>query len=123
MASPLFVSCDITKIDPFTFNVLRNAEVLEVNQDILGKQAHPVIQDRDCLVLAKPMQDGSCAVGLFNLTSSWRRIGVRWKQLGLSGSQRVRDLWRQQDVGRRDDGLFTPVAPQGVMLIRVWPSG
>ena len=38
-ASPLIFSGDMAKLDPFTLNVLCNHEVIEVNQDPLGKQA------------------------------------------------------------------------------------
>ena len=57
----------MTKLDEFTLNVLCNPEVIEVDQDPLGEQGHPVIQrDDDTEVWTKPMEDGSVAVGLFN---------------------------------------------------------
>ena len=39
MAAPLIFSGDMAKLDAFTLNVLCNAEVIEVDQDPLGKQA------------------------------------------------------------------------------------
>ena len=45
MAAPLFFSGDMAKLDDFTLNVLCNAEVIEVDQDPLGKQAKPLVQD------------------------------------------------------------------------------
>jgi alpha-galactosidase len=36
MASPLFFSGDMSRLDDFTLNVLCNAEVIEVDQDVLG---------------------------------------------------------------------------------------
>jgi len=39
MAAPLFYSGDITRLDPFTLNVLNNAEVIAIDQDPLGRQA------------------------------------------------------------------------------------
>ena len=50
----------------FTLNVLCNAEVIEVDQDPLGQQAKIISQTDDQLILAKDMEDGSKAVGLFN---------------------------------------------------------
>ncbi|MFZ5833127.1 MAG: putative Ig domain-containing protein, partial [Planctomycetota bacterium] len=76
MASPLFFSGDMARLDEFTLNVLCNPEVIAVNQDALGKQALPVRQTETDLVLAKPMEDGSLAVGLFNLDESPRAIKV-----------------------------------------------
>jgi alpha-galactosidase len=42
LAAPILLSCDLTQLDEFTLNLLTNDEVLEVNQDPLGKQATTV---------------------------------------------------------------------------------
>ena len=42
MASPLIFSGDMARLDPFTLNVLCNAEVIDVDQDALGRQARIV---------------------------------------------------------------------------------
>ena len=89
MASPLIFGGDMARLDPFTLNVLCNAEVIDVDQDPLGQQARIVRQTRDELVLAKTMEDGSTAVGLLNLGPKASRLGVSWTELGLSGPQRV----------------------------------
>jgi hypothetical protein len=34
----------------------------------------------------------------------------------------VRDLWRQQDVGIKDDGFAVDVPRHGAVMIRVWPA-
>ena len=39
LASPLLIGCDLEKMDDFTLNLLTNDEVLEIDQDSLGKQA------------------------------------------------------------------------------------
>ena len=67
LASPLLIGCDLTKLDDFTLNLLTNDEVIEVNQDPLGVQAHRIFKRDDVEVWAKPLEDGSKAVGLFNL--------------------------------------------------------
>jgi alpha-galactosidase len=122
MAAPLFFSGDMAKLDEFTLNVLCNAEVIEVDQDALGRQARPLVMDEETLILAKPMQDGSLAAGLFNLSESPREITVTWEQLGVRGKQRVRDLWRQADI-RACEGEYTAeVGRHGVMLVRLWPA-
>jgi alpha-galactosidase len=121
MAAPLFFSGDMSKLDEFTLNVLCNPEVIEVDQDPLGKQAKPVFQDDRSLILAKPMEDGSLAVGLFNLDQVARPMTASWSQLGINGPQRVRDLWRQKNLGQFDGQFTAEVARHGVMLVRLWP--
>jgi len=123
MASPLFFSGDMARLDEFTLNVLCNPEVIEIDQDALGKQARPIVHTDEMLVLAKPLEDGSLAVGLFNLSEVAREIGVDWETLGLEGPQRVRDLWRHRDVGVCDGKYTADVPRHGVQLVRLRADG
>jgi alpha-galactosidase len=123
MAAPLIFSGDMAKLDEFTLNVLCNPEVIDVDQDPLGKQARPVRRDDHELVLAKPMEDGSLALGLFNLSGQERTVAVKWDELGIKGVQRVRDLWRHKDLADADIAYSATIGPHGVMLVRLWPKG
>ena len=122
MAAPLIFSGDMAKLDAFTLNVLCNAEVIEVDQDPLGRQAAILRQTRDEFVLVKQLEDGSKAVGLFNLASRPRTISVAWKDLAVSGKQRARDLWRQQVLGAFDKTFEMEVPRHGVALARIGPE-
>jgi alpha-galactosidase len=119
MAAPLFYSGDMGSLDEFTLNVLCNAEVIDVDQDALGKQARIVRRSDDEFILAKPMADGSLAVGLFNLTDAEREVKVSWQDLGIEGRRRTRDLWRQKDAGTTV-GEYKALLPRhGVALVRL----
>jgi alpha-galactosidase len=122
VASPLMFGGDMTKLDDFTLNLLTNDEVLDVNQDPLGKQAALVSKDGDLQVWAKDMADGSKAVGLFNLGEREAEVTARWQTLALRGPMTVRDLWRQKDVGRFDSEFKATVARHGVVLVKVTPA-
>ena len=119
MAAPLFYSGDMRYLDEFTLNVLCNAEVIDVDQDPLGIQAKPMVQDDETLILAKPMADGSLAVGLFNLTQLARPMTLDFSVLSLATKRNVRDLWRQKDLGPHDGQFTTEVPRHGVALIRL----
>ena len=93
--APLLLGNDLTQMTPFTLNLLENDEVLAVSQDSLGSQAIMVTKDGDTRVYAKKMEDGSYAVGLFNLgPKAVAPVTVKWSDLKLDGDQVVRDLWR-----------------------------
>jgi alpha-galactosidase len=123
MAAPLFYSGDVTQLDEFTLNVLCNAEVIDVDQDPLGKQAR-VLRGPDGpeLVLAKPLEDGSLAVGLFALGDAPAAVTVSWDELGITGPQHVRDLWRQRDLGVYHRRYEADVPRHGVALVRLSPD-
>jgi alpha-galactosidase len=118
MAAPLLFSGDMTKLDAFTLNVLCNSEVIDIDQDPLGKQGVVVRKTAEEFVLKKPLEDGSLAVGLFNLTRASRSIGADWQDLGLKGSQSVRDVWRQHELGSFARSFSTAVPAHGVVLVR-----
>jgi alpha-galactosidase len=127
ISAPLILGNDLTKLDEFTKSLLTNDEVLDVDQDSLGRQATQIFQTSvdkgDLHVYAKPLDDGSWAVGLFNLGSARSDVGVKWTDLGVTGKRLVRDLWRQKDLGQFDREFSAPVAPHGVVLVRVSPQG
>ncbi len=121
LASPLLIGCDMTKLDDFTLGLLTNDEVLEVNQDPLGRQAARVAEEAQTQVWAKRMEDGSVAAGLFNLGEMESEVVARWADLGLAGEARVRDLWRQQDLGTFRDAFKATVGRHGVRFVRIFP--
>ena len=123
MSPPLLLGCDLTKLDDFTLSLLTNDEVISVNQDPLGRQATVVSRQDSSGILAKDLEDGSKAAGMFNLTDSLtRRMVLRWSDLGIKGKYIVRDLWRQKDLGVFEDEFATDVKPHGVVMISLRKS-
>jgi alpha-galactosidase len=103
-------------------NVLCNHEVIAVDQDPLGVQARIVRKDDDSLVMAKKMADGSLAVGLFAMSEIEQEVQVSWQELGIEGSFKVRDLWRQRDEGTAQGVYKVEIPRHGVKLILLRPE-
>jgi alpha-galactosidase len=122
MAAPLIFSGDMSKLDPFTLNVLCNHEIIDVNQDPLGKQARIIRRSERDFVLVKELEDGSVSLGMFNLDDQDARLSVGWAEIGVSGPQRIRDLWRQQDLGSYNETFESVIPSHGVMMVRLWPQ-
>src|ERR1035438_2867273 len=76
----------------------------------------------DLVVWAKDLADGSKAVGLFNRGEQDADIAARWSDLSIQGRQVVRDLWRQQDVGRFDNVFTAKVGRHGATRGNLTPS-
>jgi alpha-galactosidase len=119
LAAPLILSGDITRLDEFTLGLLTNDEVLEVDQDPLGRPGRRVALEEEREVWARNLEDGSVAVGLFNRGEMESTVTARWSDLSITGPQVVRDLWRQQDLGRYDHGFQAVVPRHGVVLVRL----
>src|SRR5271157_2548225 len=119
MAAPLVFSGDMARLDPFTLNVLCNSEVIDVDQDALGRQARIIRKTPSEFILLKDLDDGSKALGLFNLGESEATISASWSDLGLSGKQQVRDLWRQEDLPVAGEKFEAKVPRHGVKLVKL----
>ena len=122
LSSPLLIGCDMTQLDDFTRGLLTNDEVIDVNQDSLGKPAGRVAKDGQLEVWARDLEDGSKAVGLFNRGEFEKPVTVKWADLKITGKHAVRDLWRQKDVGTADAEYTAPVPRHGAVMIRISPA-
>lgn len=121
-AAPLILSGDITRLDDFTLSLLTNDEIIEVDQDPMGRPGWRVSKNNGLEVWKRELEDGSIAVGLFNRENEKARITAFWSDLELSGPQRVRDLWRQKELGSFKNKFSSRVNPHGALVVRMWPE-
>jgi len=121
-SSPLLIGCDMEKLDDFTINLLTNDEVIEINQDPLGKQATCVQALGDLRIYVKELEDRSRAVGFCNFGLEIADLSYKdFERLGIKGKFVVRDLWRQKDVANietKADQLKIKVPVHGVVLYK-----
>ena len=121
VAAPLIFSGDMMRLDDFTLNLLCNDEVIDVDQDPLGRPGFRVAKRGGLEVWARDLEDGSKAVGLFNRGETQSAVTAKWSDLGLHGRQLVRDLWRQKDLGPYENQFTVTVARHGAELVRLTP--
>ena len=118
LSAPLLLGCDLEKLDPFTMGLLTNDEVLAIDQDPLVKPMRCIKSPDMIKIYTKELVDGTMAIGLFNRGTEPATITLRWEDAGLRGRQRLRDLWRQKDIGTFDGSYSVEVAPHGVALLK-----
>jgi alpha-galactosidase len=119
LSSPLLIGCDVSKLDDFTLNLLSNDEVLAIDQDVAAKQAQQKIKTQEFQMWVKELADGSKAVGIFNMGDTYKNISINFGNLGLEGKYKIRDLWRQINVGNASDSYSSNIPPHGVSLIKL----
>jgi len=115
--SPLMIGADLTKFDAFTLSLLTNDEVIAVDQN--SSNNHEWLHhDGFYGWTADVPGSADKYVALFN-TGVAATVPVKLSELGFAGRVRVRDLWRQKDVGIITNE-FTPFIPaHGAALYRV----
>jgi alpha-galactosidase len=121
LAAPLLAGNDLRNMNPETSAILMNKEVIAIDQDRLGKEAKRVAKDGDLEVWARPLADGSYAVGLFNRGPSSANVTARWRDVGFTGKARVRDLWAHAGRGKMADRFSAEVPSHGTVMIKVQP--
>jgi len=122
LAAPLLLGCDFAQTrDAFTLNLLKNREVIAVNQDPkgdMGKRLETANPD-GIEIVAKELADGSMAAGLFNRAGSAQVATLQLSDLGLAARQTVRDIWRQTDICQVDSVFQAEIPAHGVILIKL----
>jgi len=121
-SAPMLLGCPLEGLDDFTLNLLTNDEVIAINQDPLCNQARLIFKQGPFEVWSKKLEDGSVAAGMFNLDEKERKYGIRFDVLSLPENQKVRDLWRQKDLGTFQSSFHSDIPPHGVMLIKLTPA-
>ena len=99
---------------------MTNPEVIAIDQDPKGVQGRWVWQVGPYEVWAKPLADGSTAALLINRGEDRERITANFKDIGVSGTKTVRDLWERKDLGRFTGSFSARVPRHGVVLVRVY---
>lgn len=95
MSSPLLLGCDIEYIPEETMRIITNPELIAVNQDPLGLQAHVVQHEGETYVFAKDIlrrHGGARAVALYNPSDSAASFSVPADVLEFAGEMKLRDL-------------------------------
>jgi alpha-galactosidase len=122
LAAPLIAGNDLTKMTEATRAILTNPEVIAVEQDRAGIQGRMIRQGGPLEVWMKPLADGSKAVALFNTDWGPMPIRVNFRDIGVSGSATVRDLWVRKNLGRFTGSFTAQVPKHGVAMVKITPT-
>jgi len=119
LAAPLLAGNDVRTMSAATREILLNREVIAIDQDPAGHQAKRISKQGDVEVWARPLSDGSLAVGLFNRGPADADVTVRWSDLGVSKTSDVRDLWTHTTIEGVRDSYARKVPRHGVVMIKI----
>ena len=119
LAAPLIAGNDLARMAPATLAMLRNREVLAVDQDPLGRQGERAARRGEAEVWTRPLADGGMAVGLFNRGATAQTVGFTFDEVKAPAGARIRDVWAGADVSPSGGGYTASIPAHGAVLLRL----
>jgi hypothetical protein len=117
--SPLILGGYLPENDAVTTKLITNAEVIAVNQKAIHRRE---LRNENGLVIWVSEQPGTGAkyVAMFNLNDGKaQEISVSWKELGLNGQLKVRNIWTKKVVGKFANEYTAQVEAHGCVLVHI----
>ena len=115
MSSPLLIGCDLGKIKPLTLALLKNSDLIALNQDPLDQQANVAARTDSVYLLAKDIikaNDTQRAFAVVNLSDKQQSFTVDIPaQLLLKGNIRLTNLITHEAVSLGRQTRLTLVLP------------
>jgi hypothetical protein len=119
LAAPLLLGNELTRLDAFTRNLLVNDEVIEIDQDPLGRAAQRSWSQDGWEIWVRELSDGRKAVGVFNFGDQFRSLRLAGRVPELAAGVRMRDVWRQKNLAPLTAAFAAQVPAHGVLLLTV----
>ena len=114
LSSPLLIGCDMSQIPEFSLNLMKNPELIAINQDVLGIGAPVVQRNGEVYVFAKDLKKvrgKERAVCVTNLTDEEQTIDVSVANIGYDGTISVRDVVNHKVFAPAVQGKFKVTVP------------
>jgi len=120
-SAPLLMSCDLSRLDGFTLSMLKNDEMIAVNQDPLGKACTELPGVDKLKIYVKEMEDKSKVIGILNTADGNCDTTIPWIKLGLNGKLPIRDLWAKSNLVTSEKGVDVTLPSHACMVIQTPP--
>ena len=119
LAAPLMIGCDLRSLDAASLEILRNPEMIALDQDPFGKQGSRACRLGRCEVWVKPLANGDLGVGAFNRDDVTKVVNIPWSDLEIEGKWHARDLWQPADLGVYDDLFSIELESHACCMLRL----
>lgn len=113
MSSPLLIGCDLTTIKSAALTLLKNKDLIALNQDPLHLQAYVCQRQQGCYVLVKDIEEllgTKRAFAVYNPTDEQQTITVRFDAMDLGGAIHLHDCFLRRDAATVE-GTFDVTLP------------
>ncbi len=103
-SAPLMLGCDLRNMSESTKAIILNKDIIDIDQDVLGKQAFRVISKDGIDAWQKPLSGNRVAIAFLNRNSSEKNVSASLKELELNENAKynVYDVWKHALVKQNE---------------------
>ena len=119
MNSPLLIGCNMSTLTSTNLNLLKNTELIALNQDTLYQQAYIAGFANGCYLLVKDIEqlNGTRrAFAVYNPNDAAKTFTVNFRDIDLAGEVRLRDLFQKKDIGTFTDSYEVTLPAHGTRI-------
>ena len=113
-SSPLLIGCNMETIPETSLNLIKNKELIALNQDPLALQARVVRVENGIYLYVKDVEtlNGKTrAVALYNSGDAAKAFTLNMAEVDLGGTVKVRDLFAGKDMAEVTGGTMRVTVP------------
>ena len=123
LAAPLFVGTDISALPVQSVSLLTNPELVGIDQDAEGHEAHQVSSAGGIQIWERPLADGRYAVALFNTTGAAEDMSTTLAKVGIpAATYTVRDAVLRVDLASTSSVLGGSAPSHGILVFELTPA-
>lgn len=121
MASPLLIGCDLEKIPASSLTLLKNSELIAIDQDPLCLQAYVAMRQGEGYVFVKDINEkygNTRAVALYNPSDAPIDFCVPTSAIELGGKVKLRNLIAHKDLKPQANAIRLTVGPHAIAVLK-----
>jgi len=130
LAAPLMAGNDLGNMSPETAEILKNGELIAIDQDALGKQGFCYRDNGDYEIWIKKLANNEKAACLLNRGDEEKMVQVDYNVLLKANDNywssepykledyKLRDLWEHKEVSLEKSTVFVKLPPHSVKVYR-----
>ena len=119
MNSPLLIGCNLATIKTTALKLLKNTELIALNQDTLYQQAYVAGFADGCHLLVRDIErwnGNRRAFAVYNPNDEARTFTVNFRDIDLGGEVKLRDVFQNKDVGAFTDSYEVALPAHGTRI-------
>ena len=119
MNSPLLIGCDMRTLSTANLNLLKNTELIALNQDPLYQQAYLACKINDCFVMVKDIEVANGtkrAFAIYNPNDEAKTVTLNFKDIELAGNVALRDVYLKSDAGSYTESFQVSIPKHGTKI-------